>query len=130
MRRAANPTILCLENSRSHFAASRVVFESGSYELVAATTAASALAALKAIPRISVAVLSCGDVAPEVQRQLADAMERAKPGVRTLIVAPLGIFPHEKSAPTYVEWVDQLNFDIERMLTSRPGDLKQTNLII
>ena len=45
-------TILCLEHGESHFAASQEVYGSSAYDVVTATNTASALVALKAIPRI------------------------------------------------------------------------------
>jgi hypothetical protein len=50
-------TILCLEDSHSHFAASQQLF--GIYKIVAATSTASALAALRVLGRIDAAVLEC-----------------------------------------------------------------------
>ncbi len=81
-------TVLCLENNQSHFAASNEICNSDDCELVAATNRSSTLVALKAIPRINVAVLPCGKSTPEYQFDVAAEMETVRPGLPKIVIPP------------------------------------------
>ena len=87
--------VLCLEGIHSHFAASQHIFDSGIYEVVAATSIASAVATLRAIERIGAAVLEAEMAAQERLRAVAE-INAVKPGLPKIVIAPPPNFPRPK----------------------------------
>jgi hypothetical protein len=115
------PAILCLETNRARLAVSQRLHHSGVYDLVTATNTTSALVALKANPRIEAAVVSMPDVAAEQHVEIAAKLESVKPGIPTLVVAPLAPEPPALNALhlRYVHSLDALMVTLEEALMTK-----------
>jgi hypothetical protein len=87
--RTGGTTILCLEDRKSHFAASQQLHGSNNYDLVTATNMSSASAALRSIPSIKAAVLPYGENTPEQQIKVAAALETVRPGIPKVVISRL-----------------------------------------
>jgi hypothetical protein len=100
-------TVLCLEDRRSRFVVSREVYASGAYDLVAATSTASAIVALKAMPSILAAVLPFPQNTADQSFQVATELEAVRPGLPKLVVAPAFPLTAELQA-LHVSYVESL----------------------
>ena len=119
-------TVLCLEDGLSAFSASQEVFRSKTYEVVAATSVPAAVDALRAIPRINVAVLASGNIAPKTQFIIAAEMEAARPGLPKIIVARHRVFPPNFLSLTYVDSLELLNLEVRRLVACSRAQLRET----
>ena len=129
--------VLCVEDSKSQFAASQQIYESGRYVLVTATAKHSALAALKAFPNIEAAVLDCPSLRVGQHVEVASAMETIRPGIPKFLVTDY--VPAPARAPQdlcsklhlhYVERLQALVAELNELMCVREVESAKTRRLL